>query len=164
MRRYGSLVIVFSLQDNLKDCDFACNELKLHNKIHEILKVSKNRKQIFQPKLLPKNLTNYQDRKTNSLVHFLEEVLAGKFAFDFYWPLVNFQISSPIMRNKSNLKSFHSASIKLSIQTLNFSPLLSKNETVLSCLLFSFFKMKANCFSNLIVLKLMGVIGCCRSF
>ena len=23
------------------------------------------------------------------MVHFLEEVLAGKFAFDFYWPLVD---------------------------------------------------------------------------
>ena len=28
-----------------------------------------------------------QDRKTNSLVRFLEEVLAGKFDFDFYLPL-----------------------------------------------------------------------------
>ena len=34
-------------------------------------------------------LTTYQDRKTNSMVLFLEKVLAGKFVFDFYWPLVN---------------------------------------------------------------------------
>ena len=56
------------------------------------LKVSKNRKQIFQPKLLPKTepsnffsiLISSQDRKTNSLVCYLEEVLAGKFAFEIY--------------------------------------------------------------------------------
>ena len=29
----------------------------------------------------------YQDRKTNLMVQFLEEVLAGKFVFNFYWPL-----------------------------------------------------------------------------
>ena len=60
------------------------------------LKVSKFRKQIFKPKLLQKNeptncfsiLTTYQDRKTNLVVRFLEKVLAGKFVFDFYWPLV----------------------------------------------------------------------------
>ena len=71
-----------------------------------LLKVSKFRKQIFQPKLLPKNeptnlffytdyeptiffsiLTTYQDRKTNTMVWFLEELLPGKFVFDFYWPL-----------------------------------------------------------------------------
>ena len=34
-------------------------------------------------------LTTYQDRKTNSMVRFLEEVLAGKFVFDFYWPLAS---------------------------------------------------------------------------
>ena len=28
-----------------------------------------------------------QDRKTNSLVRFLEEVLAGNFALEIYWPL-----------------------------------------------------------------------------
>ena len=33
-------------------------------------------------------LTTYQDRKRNWLVRFLKEVLPGKFAFDFYWPLV----------------------------------------------------------------------------
>ena len=68
-----------------------------------LLKVSKFRKQIFQPKLLPKNeptnlffytdyeptiffsiLTTYQDRKTNTMVWFLEELLPGKFVFDFY--------------------------------------------------------------------------------
>ena len=32
-------------------------------------------------------MTTYQDRKTNSIVRFLEEVSAGKFVFDFYWPL-----------------------------------------------------------------------------
>ena len=32
-------------------------------------------------------LISSQDRKTNSLVCFLEEVLAGKFAFEIYWPL-----------------------------------------------------------------------------
>ena len=59
------------------------------------LKVSKNQKQIFQPKLLPKTnhricfpiLISSEDRKTNSLVRFLEKVLAGKFVFDFCWPL-----------------------------------------------------------------------------
>ena len=65
--------------------------------VFDYFKVSKFRKQIFQPKLFQKNGTNefvflsrYQDRKTNSMVWFLEEVLAGKFVFDFYWPLVNF--------------------------------------------------------------------------
>ena len=29
-------------------------------------------------------LTSFQDRKTNSKVRFLEEVLPGKFVFDFY--------------------------------------------------------------------------------
>ena len=61
------------------------------------VKVSKNRKQIFQQKVLPKNEpTNlffypdyytYQDRKTNSMIRFLDEVLAWKFVIDFYWPL-----------------------------------------------------------------------------
>ena len=32
-------------------------------------------------------LISSQDRKTNSLVCFLEEILAGKFAFVIYWPL-----------------------------------------------------------------------------
>ena len=55
------------------------------------LKVGKNRKHNFHPKLLPKNelvflsrLFQDQDGKTNSLVRFSKEVLAGKFAFDFY--------------------------------------------------------------------------------
>ena len=53
-----------------------------------LLKVSKFRNQIFQPKnelticfSIP---TTYEDRKTNSMVRFLEEVLAEKFVFDFY--------------------------------------------------------------------------------
>ena len=64
-----------------------------------LLKVSKNRKQIFQPKLFKKPKTKHQicfsilissqDRKTNLLVCFSEEVLAGKFAFEIYWPLIN---------------------------------------------------------------------------
>ena len=33
-------------------------------------------------------LISSKDRKTNSLVRFLEEVLAGKFIFNFYWPLL----------------------------------------------------------------------------
>ena len=41
--------------------------------------------QIFQPKLLPKNEPKNQDRKTNSMVQFLEEVLAGKLGFDFFF-------------------------------------------------------------------------------
>ena len=31
-------------------------------------------------------LATYPDRKTNSMVQFLDEVLAGKFVFDFCWP------------------------------------------------------------------------------
>ena len=34
-------------------------------------------------------LISSQDRKTNSLVCFLEEVLGGKFAFKIYWPLIS---------------------------------------------------------------------------
>ena len=66
---------------------------KLHNRT--VAKVSRNRKQIFQLKLLPKTepsiffsiLISGQERKTNLLVGFLEEVLAEKFAFEIYWPL-----------------------------------------------------------------------------
>ena len=55
----------------------------------EILKVSKNRKQFSSQNFLQKPnhricfsiLISSQDRKTNSLVPFLEEVLFGKFAF-----------------------------------------------------------------------------------
>ena len=36
-------------------------------------------------------LTTYQGRKTNSMDQFLEEVLAGEFVFDFYWPLVKYK-------------------------------------------------------------------------
>ena len=34
-------------------------------------------------------LISSQDRKTNSLVSFLEEILAGTFAFEIYWPLAS---------------------------------------------------------------------------
>ena len=34
-------------------------------------------------------LISSQDRKINSLVRILEEVLAGKFVFNFYWPLTH---------------------------------------------------------------------------
>ena len=37
-------------------------------------------------------LTTYQDRKTTLIVRFLEEVLVGKFVFNFYWPLVKAKI------------------------------------------------------------------------
>ena len=55
------------------------------------LKVSKNQKQIVQPKLLKKTnqricfsiLISSQDRKNNSLACVLEEVLAENFAFNF---------------------------------------------------------------------------------
>ena len=39
-------------------------------------------------------LISSQNRKTNSLVQFLEEVLARKFAFEIYWPLVNWRIKA----------------------------------------------------------------------
>ena len=74
---------------------YSCDFPHFFQDVMKILKVSKNRKQIFQPKLLPKTeqsicfsiLISSQDRKTNSLVRFLEEVLAGKFAFEIYGPL-----------------------------------------------------------------------------
>ena len=43
--------------------------------------LGKFQKQIFQPKLLPKN------EPTNLFFYPLEEVLTGKFVFDFCWPL-----------------------------------------------------------------------------
>ena len=41
----------------------------------------------FQKRICFSILTTYQDRKTNSMVWFLEEVLAGQFVFEIYWPL-----------------------------------------------------------------------------
>ena len=66
---------------------FLCQKQDLSNE-----KVSKFQKQIFQPKLLQKTnqricfsiQTTYQDRKTNSMVRFLEEFLAGKIVFNSY--------------------------------------------------------------------------------
>ena len=65
---------------------------------NERLKVSKI-KHNFPAKTSSKNRTiefvflswylSSQDRKTNSLDCFLEEVLAGKYAFEIYWPLAN---------------------------------------------------------------------------
>ena len=60
-----------------------------------MLKVSKFQKQIFQPKLLPKNeptnlffypdyLSGYKNKFDGSV---FGRSLAGKIVFDFYWPL-----------------------------------------------------------------------------
>ena len=69
-----------------------------------MLKVSRSRNKIVEPKLLPKNeqlgntwnlkskfkfqvFPSRQDRKTNSFVCFLGEVTAQQFCFEIYWPL-----------------------------------------------------------------------------
>ena len=46
----------------------------------------------------PEFLTTYQDRKTNSLVCFLEQVLAGKFVFKIYWHLKEKQGTIPLLK------------------------------------------------------------------
>ena len=89
----------------------------MKSKIYQIiwpLKVSKFRKQIFQPKLLPKNEpTNlffypdytYQDRKTNSMVQFFGRSFGWIFFFDFYWPL-NYSINQPFTGSLRPLLAF----------------------------------------------------------
>ena len=69
-----------------------------HQICFSILMDSKFQKQLFQTKLLPKNepmnLFFYPDYL--SMVRFLEEVLAGKLVFNFYWPLVPQTSKSPV--------------------------------------------------------------------
>ena len=41
-------------------------------------------------------LISSHDRITNSLVRFLEDLMAGKFAFKIYWPLATFPSGVPV--------------------------------------------------------------------
>ena len=63
-------------------------------------------------------VTTYQDRKTNSFVCFLEEVLAGKFAFYFYWPLALLSIVKILTVKKGPLKSIWADSLSSQLQVL----------------------------------------------
>ena len=49
--------------------------------------VAENSSSLPAPDTIVIDVQGFLDRKTNSMVRILEKVLAGKFAFDFYWPL-----------------------------------------------------------------------------
>ena len=72
--------IIKLLNENL--CSGACASLKVSKFWKQIS--SQNFFQKPNQRICVSILTTYQDRKTNSMVQFLEEVLAGKSVFDFY--------------------------------------------------------------------------------